>query len=83
MARFLGTLLAGPLDVPWNLMDFLAVQLDVADHSVMKRYTSSRRPLTADAVRDQHQLTSSITRVLLRFYNSTSRDGERVCPGGS
>jgi hypothetical protein len=34
MAWSLGTLLANPLDVPWNLVDFLAVQLDVADHSV-------------------------------------------------
>jgi hypothetical protein len=73
MARFLGTLLADPLDVPWNLVDFLAVQLDVADHSVVKRYTSDRRPLTADAVREHHQLTSSITRVLLSFSNSTSK----------
>lgn len=37
--RFLGTFLADPLDVPWCVVDYLAAQLDVADPSVVKRYS--------------------------------------------
>ncbi|ETA03452.1 hypothetical protein ThrDRAFT_01198 [Frankia casuarinae] len=37
--RFLGTFLSDPLEVPWVVVDYLAGQLDVADSSVVKRYT--------------------------------------------
>jgi hypothetical protein len=37
--RFLGTFLSNPLDVPWPVVDYLAVQLGVDDPSVVKRYT--------------------------------------------
>ena len=44
--RFLGTFLSpDPLDVPWSVVDYLAGQLDIADPSVVKRYTA--RPMTA------------------------------------
>ena len=38
-ARFLGALLADPLDVPWTVVDYVAAQLGIADPSVVKRYT--------------------------------------------
>lgn len=38
-ARFLGTFLADPLDVPWSVVDYVAAQLGIADPSVAKRYT--------------------------------------------
>jgi hypothetical protein len=36
--RYLGTFLSDPIDVPWCVVDYLAVQLDVRDPSVIKRY---------------------------------------------
>jgi TnpA family transposase len=45
-ARFLGTFLADPLEVPWGTVVYLAGQLGVADPSVVKRYTErSKTPL--------------------------------------
>jgi Domain of unknown function (DUF4158) len=45
-ARFLGTfLLRDSLDVPWNVVEYLAGQLGIADPSVVKRYTD--RQMTA------------------------------------
>lgn len=44
--RFLGTFLADPLDVPWRVVDHLAVQLGVVDPSCIKKY--SQRYQTAD-----------------------------------
>jgi hypothetical protein len=41
--RFLGTFLTDPLDVPWSVVDYVAVQLDVADSSVIKRYTEREK----------------------------------------
>jgi len=44
--RFLGTFLSpDPLDVPWNVVDYLGGQLGIADPSVVKR--CSGRPMTA------------------------------------
>ena len=44
--RYLGTFLSpDALDVPWGVVDYLAGQLEIADASVMKRYTD--RPMTA------------------------------------
>jgi len=43
-ARFLGTFLADPLEVPWGVVVYVAAQLGVADPSVVKRYTE--RPKT-------------------------------------
>jgi hypothetical protein len=37
--RWLGTFLEDPLDVPGNVLDFVAGQLDMADPSQVKRYT--------------------------------------------
>ncbi|MFF3442316.1 DUF4158 domain-containing protein [Streptosporangium sp. NPDC002721] len=37
--RWLGTFLEGPLDVPVEVLDFVAEQLDIADPSQVKRYT--------------------------------------------
>lgn len=36
--RFLGTFLSDPLDVPTAVVDYVAVQLDIADASCIKRY---------------------------------------------
>ena len=41
--RFLGTFLTDPLDVPWSVVDCVAVQLDVADASVITRYTEREK----------------------------------------
>lgn len=41
--RYLGTFLADPLHVPTSVLDNLAQQLGIADHSCVKRYTE-RRP---------------------------------------
>ncbi|MGI8806704.1 MAG: DUF4158 domain-containing protein [Acidimicrobiales bacterium] len=38
-ARYLGTFLADPLDVPRAVLDYLSGQLEVADPSCAKRYT--------------------------------------------
>ncbi|MEV6868811.1 DUF4158 domain-containing protein [Streptosporangium subroseum] len=40
--RYLGTFLADPLDVPIEVVDVLAAQLDIADPSCVKRYTERR-----------------------------------------
>jgi hypothetical protein len=37
-ARYLGTFLADPLDVPTEVIDYVATQLDIADASCVKRY---------------------------------------------
>ena len=45
-ARFLGTFLADPLDVPCGVVAYLAGQLGVADPSMVKRYTDrAKTPL--------------------------------------
>jgi hypothetical protein len=41
--RYLGTFLADPVDVPWSMMNYVAVQLDVPDPSVIKRYTEREK----------------------------------------
>jgi Domain of unknown function (DUF4158) len=44
--RYLGRFLTeDPLDVPWSVVEYVAGQLDIADPSVVKRYTE--RPKTA------------------------------------
>jgi TnpA family transposase len=44
--RYLGHFLTeDPLDVPWSVVEYVADQLDIADPSVVKRYTE--RPKTA------------------------------------
>ena len=43
-ARFLGTFLPDPLDVPWPVVEYLAEQLGVADVSVAKRWRRGWRP---------------------------------------
>jgi hypothetical protein len=42
-ARFVGRFLPDPLDVPVEVVDYLAAQLDVADPSVVKGYTERRQ----------------------------------------
>ena len=37
--RWLGTFLEDPLDVPGEVLDFVARQLGIADPAVAKRYT--------------------------------------------
>ena len=37
--RWLGTFLEDPLDVPSEVLEFVAAQLEVADRSKVKRYT--------------------------------------------
>ena len=37
--RWLGTFLEDPLDVPSEVLEFVAAQLEVADPSKVKRYT--------------------------------------------
>ena len=37
--RWLGTFLEDPLDVPGEVLDFIAGQLGIADPAVVKRYT--------------------------------------------
>jgi hypothetical protein len=41
--RYLGTFLADPVDVPWSMVNYVAVQLDVPDPSVIKRYTEREK----------------------------------------
>lgn len=49
-ARFTGRFLPDPLDVPVEVVDYLAAQLDVGDPSVVKGYTERRqRPSTIRA----------------------------------
>ncbi len=49
--RMLGTFLSDPLDVPWPVVDYLAVQLGVADASVVKRY-AERLPTQHEHARE-------------------------------
>ncbi|MFG2246377.1 Tn3 family transposase [Spirillospora sp. NPDC048823] len=42
-ARFVGRFLPDPLDVPAEVLDYLAAQLGIADASVVKRYTERRQ----------------------------------------
>jgi hypothetical protein len=42
--RHLGMFLADPLDVPVELVDYLAEQLGIEDPSCVKQYTERRRP---------------------------------------
>ena len=41
--RFLGLFLTDPLAVPWSVVEYVAVQLDVPDPSVVKRYTEREK----------------------------------------
>jgi TnpA family transposase len=41
--RWLGTFLEDPLDVPGEVLDFVAGQLRIANPAVAKRYTERRR----------------------------------------
>jgi len=41
--RFLGLFLSDPLQVPWSVVDDLAVQLGVVGASVVKRYTERKK----------------------------------------
>jgi hypothetical protein len=47
--RWLGTFLEGPLDVPGEVLDFVAGQLEMADPSRVKRYTERAK------TRSEHQ----------------------------
>ena len=42
-ARFVGRFLPDPLDVPTEVLDYLAAQLGIADASVVKQYTERRQ----------------------------------------
>jgi Domain of unknown function (DUF4158) len=42
-ARFVGRFLPDPLDVPAEVLDYLAAQLEIADASVVKAYTERRQ----------------------------------------
>jgi hypothetical protein len=53
-ARFLGTFLLDPLDVPWPVVEYLAEQLGVADVSVAKRY-AERLPTQHEHAREIRQ----------------------------
>jgi hypothetical protein len=41
--RFLGTFLADPLDVPWEVVEYLARQVGITDASVVKSYTEREK----------------------------------------
>ncbi|MGG5173242.1 Tn3 family transposase [Pseudarthrobacter sp. J1738] len=76
-ARFLGALLADPLDVPWSVVDYVAAQLGIADPSVVKRYTE--RVETANthareirAVYGYRDLDAPLTEALTAFVFSRS-----------
>ena len=43
--RYVGVFLEDPVDVPWQVVEYLAAQLGIEDHSCAKRYTD--RPKTA------------------------------------
>ena len=53
-ARFLGTFLPDPLDVPWPVVEYPAEQLGVADVSVAKRY-AERLPTQHEHAREIRQ----------------------------
>jgi hypothetical protein len=40
---FFGLFLTDPLAVPWSVVEYVAVQLDVPDPSVVKRYTEREK----------------------------------------
>lgn len=42
-ARYLGKFLEDPIDVPWQVVDFLAEQLEIADPSSVKQYSERRQ----------------------------------------
>lgn len=46
-ARYLGTFLSDPLDVPWVVVEYLSAQLGIADPSIIKKY--AERVATANA----------------------------------
>ena len=48
-ARYVGTFLADPLDVPTKVVDYVAKQLDIADASCVKAY------LEREKTRFEHQ----------------------------
>jgi len=50
-ARFLGTFLADPVDVPWTVIEFLASQLGIADPSCVKAY-GARLPTQHEHARE-------------------------------
>jgi TnpA family transposase len=52
--RYLGMFLPDPLDVPWPVVEYLAVQLGVADVSVAKRY-AERLPTQHEHAREIRQ----------------------------
>jgi hypothetical protein len=43
--RYVGLLLEDPLAVPWPVIEHLAVQLDIEEPSIVKRYTERRQTL--------------------------------------
>jgi TnpA family transposase len=49
--RFLGVLLADPLDVPWGVVDYLSARLGTADPSIVKKYMR-RRPTVHEHARE-------------------------------
>lgn len=57
-ARYLGTFLADPLDVPRAVIDYLSGQLEVADPSCVKRYTERAKTRFEHMweIRDRYQL---------------------------
>ncbi|PCC37276.1 hypothetical protein CIK74_01465 [Glutamicibacter sp. BW77] len=76
-ARFLGALLADPLDVPWSVVDYVAAQLGVADPSVVKRYTERVETANAHAreiraVYGYRDLDAPLTEALTAFVFSRS-----------
>lgn len=54
-ARFLGTFLADPLDVPWPVVEHLATQLGIADPSCVKQ-CASRLPTQHEHAREIRQV---------------------------
>lgn len=57
--RMLGTFLSDPLDVPWPVVEYLAVQLDVADASVVERY-AERLPTQHEHAREIRDVCGTI-----------------------
>lgn len=76
-ARFLGALLADPLDVPWSVVDYVAAQLGIADPSVVKRYTERVETANAHAreiraVYAYRDLDAPLTEALTAFVFARS-----------